>query len=127
MTAESNVTDRHAGAMALVRRLRALLDDEFEALKAQDLEWFERMQPLKLELLQSLGSAMPPDSTATAADAAQVALQKLPRNGAAARVRNRCQLTGRSRAYIGTFGLSRIAFREMALQGLIPGVRKASW
>lgn len=75
MTAESKVTDKHAGAMALVRRLRALLDDEFEALKAQDLEWFERMQPLKLELLQSLGSAMPPDSTATAADAAQVALQ----------------------------------------------------
>ena len=75
MTAESNVTDRHAGAMALVRRLRALLDDEFEALKAQDLEWFERMQPLKLELLQSLGSAVPPDSTATAGDAAQVALQ----------------------------------------------------
>ena len=59
--------------------------------------------------------------------AAQVALQKLPRNGAAARVRNRCQMTGRSRAYISTFGLSRIAFREMALQGLIPGVRKASW
>src|SRR5262245_9931344 len=59
--------------------------------------------------------------------AAQVALQKLPRNGAAQRVRNRCQMTGRSRAYVRTFGLSRIAFREMALQGLIPGVRKASW
>jgi len=59
--------------------------------------------------------------------AAQVALQKLPRNGAKARVRNRCQLTGRSRAYVGAFGLSRIAFRELALQGLIPGVRKASW
>lgn len=59
--------------------------------------------------------------------AAQVALQKLPRNGAANRVRNRCQMTGRSRAYVGMFGLSRIAFREMALQGLIPGVRKASW
>ena len=59
--------------------------------------------------------------------AAQVALQKLPRNGAMARVRNRCQMTGRSRAYVGTFGLSRIAFREMALQGLIPGVRTASW
>ena len=59
--------------------------------------------------------------------AAQVALQKLPRNSAAERVRNRCQMTGRSRAYVRTFGLSRIAFREMALQGLIPGVRKASW
>jgi flagellar biosynthesis/type III secretory pathway chaperone len=79
MTAESNVTDRHAGAMALVRRLRALLDDEFEALKAQDLEWFERMQPTKLELLQSLAGAVPPESTATAAgdsaNAAQLALQ----------------------------------------------------
>lgn len=69
--------------------------------------------------------------SATAGDeekrAAQVALQKLPRNGAKARVRNRCQMTGRSRAYIGHFGLSRIAFREMALQGMIPGVKKASW
>jgi flagellar biosynthesis/type III secretory pathway chaperone len=79
MTAESKVTDKHAGAMALVRRLRALLDDEFEALKAQDLEWFERMQPTKLELLQSLAGAVPPESTATAAgdsaNAAQLALQ----------------------------------------------------
>lgn len=59
--------------------------------------------------------------------AAQVALQKLPRNGAKVRVRNRCQMTGRSRGNLRTFGLSRIAFREMALQGLIPGVKKASW
>jgi small subunit ribosomal protein S14 len=59
--------------------------------------------------------------------AAQVALQKMPRNSAKARIRNRCQMTGRSRGYVATFGLSRIAFREMALQGLIPGVRKASW
>ncbi len=59
--------------------------------------------------------------------AAQVALQKLPRNGSKTRVRNRCQMTGRSRGNIRAFGLSRIAFREMALQGLIPGVKKASW
>ncbi|MCX5765938.1 MAG: 30S ribosomal protein S14 [Gemmatimonadetes bacterium] len=59
--------------------------------------------------------------------AAQVALQKLPRNSAAERVRNRCSMSGRSRAYISHFGLSRIAFRDMALMGLIPGVRKASW
>ena len=59
--------------------------------------------------------------------AAQVALQHLPRNGAKARIRNRCQMTGRSRGNLQHFGLSRIAFREMALQGLIPGVRKASW
>ena len=59
--------------------------------------------------------------------AAQVALQKLPRNGATIRIRNRCQMSGRSRGYVAMFGLSRIAFRDMALQGLIPGVRKASW
>ena len=83
MTAESKVTDKHAGAMALVRRLRALLDDEFEALKAQDLEWFERMQPTKLELLQSLAGAVPPESTVTAAgDSANAAA--MPRSPAAA-------------------------------------------
>jgi small subunit ribosomal protein S14 len=59
--------------------------------------------------------------------AAQVALQKMPRNGAAIRIRNRCQMTGRSRGYVAMFGLSRIAFRELALQGMIPGVKKASW
>jgi small subunit ribosomal protein S14 len=68
-----------------------------------------------------------PKATDEEKRAAQVALQKLPRNSAAVRVRNRCQMTGRSRGYVSHFGLSRIAFREMALQGLIPGVRKASW
>jgi small subunit ribosomal protein S14 len=58
---------------------------------------------------------------------AQAGLQKLPRNSAKERVRNRCSMTGRARGYVATFGLSRIAFREMALMGLIPGVRKASW
>ncbi|MCS7082441.1 MAG: type Z 30S ribosomal protein S14 [Bacteroidetes bacterium] len=43
------------------------------------------------------------------------------------RQRNRCQRCGRPRAYLRKFGLCRICFREMALQGLIPGVRKASW
>lgn len=55
------------------------------------------------------------------------ALQKLPRNSSAVRLRNRCRLTGRSRGYMRRFGLSRIAFREMARAGLIPGIRKASW
>ncbi|HPF61194.1 MAG: 30S ribosomal protein S14 [Gemmatimonadales bacterium] len=54
-------------------------------------------------------------------------LQKMPRNASPTRVVNRCMLTGRSRAYVRRFGLSRIAFREMALSGMIPGVRKASW
>lgn len=59
--------------------------------------------------------------------AAQFALQKLPRNSSPVRIRNRCQMTGRSRGYEGAFGLSRIALREMANNGLLPGVRKASW
>ncbi|MHB8839000.1 MAG: 30S ribosomal protein S14 [Gemmatimonadaceae bacterium] len=59
--------------------------------------------------------------------AAQFALQRLPRNSSPSRIRNRCQMTGRSRGYEGAFGLSRIALREMANNGLLPGVRKASW
>jgi small subunit ribosomal protein S14 len=58
---------------------------------------------------------------------ALVKLQKLPRDASPTRIRNRCQLTGRSRAFLRTFGLSRIALRELALEGKIPGVRKASW
>ncbi|HLW31833.1 MAG TPA: 30S ribosomal protein S14 [Aequorivita sp.] len=56
-----------------------------------------------------------------------VGLQKLPRNASPVRLHNRCKLTGRPRGYMRTFGLSRVTFREMANQGLIPGVRKASW
>ena len=56
-----------------------------------------------------------------------VGLQKLPKNSAPTRQRNRCKLTGRPRGYMRQFGLSRITFREMALNGKIPGVVKASW
>ena len=55
------------------------------------------------------------------------ALQKLPKNSSKVRLHNRCQLTGRPRGYIRQFGISRVTFREMALSGLIPGVKKASW
>lgn len=54
-------------------------------------------------------------------------LQKLPKNASPVRVKNRCNLTGRSRGYLRAFGLSRIAFRELAREGKIPGVKKASW
>jgi small subunit ribosomal protein S14 len=54
-------------------------------------------------------------------------LQKLPRNASPVRLHNRCPLTGRSRGFLRAFGISRIVFREMALEGKIPGVRKASW
>ena len=55
------------------------------------------------------------------------ALSKLPRNASPTRLHNRCKLTGRLKGYIRQFGISRIQFREMASNGLIPGVKKASW
>jgi len=55
------------------------------------------------------------------------ALQKLPKDASPVRLHNRCKLTGRPKGYMRTFGISRVTFREMANQGLIPGVRKASW
>ena len=54
-------------------------------------------------------------------------LDLLPRNASPVRLKNRCQLTGRPRGYMRYFGLSRIMFLDMALNGLIPGVKKASW
>jgi small subunit ribosomal protein S14 len=55
------------------------------------------------------------------------ALDKLPRNASPVRLKNRCQLTGRPRGYMRHFGMARVIFRDMALDGKIPGVRKASW
>lgn len=55
------------------------------------------------------------------------ALDKLPKNSSAVRLHNRCKLTGRPRGYMRIFGISRVLFRDMALAGKIPGVRKASW
>jgi small subunit ribosomal protein S14 len=55
------------------------------------------------------------------------ALQKLPKNASPVRLHNRCKLTGRPKGYMRLFGVSRINFREMAVKGLIPGVKKASW
>lgn len=58
---------------------------------------------------------------------AMIALQKLPANSSKVRVHNRCGLTGRPRGYMRQFGISRVTFREMALDGKIPGIKKASW
>lgn len=55
------------------------------------------------------------------------ALDALPKNSSKVRLKNRCQLTGRPKGYMRFFGISRVAFREMALNGKIPGVKKASW
>lgn len=56
-----------------------------------------------------------------------VGLSQLPRDASPTRVVNRCEVTGRRRAYIRRFHMSRLTFREMASQGMIPGVTKASW
>ena len=55
------------------------------------------------------------------------ALQKLPKNSSKVRLHNRCQLTGRPRGFMRQFGISRVTFREMALSGKIPGIKKSSW
>ena len=55
------------------------------------------------------------------------ALDQLPKNSSKVRLKNRCQLTGRPKGYMRFFGVSRVTFRDMALAGKIPGVRKASW
>ncbi|MBK7214114.1 MAG: 30S ribosomal protein S14 [Bacteroidales bacterium] len=56
-----------------------------------------------------------------------VGLQKLPKNASPVRLHNRCKITGRPKGYMRQFGISRINFRFMALDGLIPGVTKSSW
>lgn len=54
-------------------------------------------------------------------------LDKLPRNSSKIRLHNRCLLSGRPKGYMRMFGISRVAFRKMALEGKIPGITKASW
>lgn len=61
------------------------------------------------------------------ADGDYEALDLLPKNASPVRLKNRCALTGRPKGYMRVFGISRIKFRELANQGLIPGVKKASW
>lgn len=56
-----------------------------------------------------------------------VGLDKLPRNSSRVRLHNRCKLTGRPKGYMRKFGISRVTFREMAGEGRIPGITKASW
>ena len=68
-----------------------------------------------------------PKSTPEDVDAAVIRLQKMPRDASPSRVRNRCSQSGRARGYLRKFGVSRIALRELALEGQIPGVVKSSW
>jgi len=68
-----------------------------------------------------------PKSTVEEVDAAVIKLQKMPRDASPIRVRNRCSQSGRTRGYLRKFGVSRIAFRALSLEGQIPGVVKSSW
>jgi small subunit ribosomal protein S14 len=68
-----------------------------------------------------------PNSSVEQVDEAVMKLQKLPRDASGVRVRNRCSQSGRPRGFLRKFGISRIALRELALQGQIPGVIKSSW
>lgn len=68
-----------------------------------------------------------PNSSPEQVDEAVLKLQKMPRDASAVRVRNRCSQTGRPRGYLRKFGISRVSFRELSLEGQIPGVVKSSW
>ena len=88
----------------------------------------ERLVKLKWDKRQMLKKAILDQSTSEEDRMKAVAdLDKLPKNSSPVRLRNRCQLTGRSRGFLRKFKLSRLCFREMANAGLIPGVVKASW
>ena len=88
--------------------------------KAKVVLWAERRKAAK-KIINN------PKSTPEEVDAAVIKLQKMPRDASPIRVRNRCSQSGRSRGYLRKFGISRIALRDLALQGQIPGVVKSSW
>ena len=91
-----------------------------EKRKKMVAQYSERRAELKKIINQ-------PTSTVEQVDEAVMKLQKLPRDASAVRVRNRCSQTGRPRGFLRKFGISRIALRELALEGQIPGVIKSSW
>ena len=81
----------------------------------------------RAELTKILKSTDSSEEVQSAKWDAMMNLQKLPANSSKIRLHNRCGLTGRPRGYMRQFGISRVTFREMALEGKIPGVRKGSW
>ena len=91
-----------------------------EKRKKMVAKYAERRKALK-KIINS------PESTPEQVDEAVMKLQKFPRDASPVRVKNRCSQTGRPRGYLRKFGVSRVALRELALQGQIPGVVKSSW
>ena len=101
-----------------------------ESMKARERKrekLHARYEKKRAELVKVLKSTDDSEDIVAAKWDAMMALQKLPANSAKNRIHNRCGLTGRPRGYMRQFGISRVTFREMALSGKIPGVKKASW
>ena len=101
-----------------------------ESMKARERKrekMVARYAEKRAELTKILKSSDNSEEAQEAKWDAMIAIQKLPANSAKIRVHNRCGLTGRPRGYMRQFGISRVTFREMALDGKIPGVKKASW
>jgi len=84
----------------------------------------ERYRERRLELKKIINS---PNASINEKIEARIKIEKMPRDSNPNRIRNRCNATGRPRGYYRRFGLSRITLREFVNNGLVPGVRKASW
>jgi small subunit ribosomal protein S14 len=101
-----------------------------ESMKARERKrerMVARYAKKREELTKVIKSTDSSDEVVAAKWDAMMAIQKLPANSSKIRVHNRCGLTGRPRGYMRQFGISRVTFREMALAGKIPGVKKSSW
>lgn len=86
-----------------------------------------QVEKYKAQRAELLGIIRDPKVSEDSRDEAYRALRKLPRDASPTRIRNRCNVTGRPRGYYRKFGLSRIALRDLALRGDLPGVTKSSW
>ena len=101
-----------------------------ESMKARERKresLVNRYEKKRAELTKILKSTDASEEIQSQKWDAMMQLQKLPANSSKIRKHNRCGLTGRPRGYMRQFGISRVTFREMALAGKIPGVKKASW
>ena len=87
-------------------------------------ELAERYRERRTELLSVIKD---PDASLESKREAYKAIAKMPRDASPTRHRNRCGVSGRPRAYLRQFGMSRIAVRELAHKGELPGVKKSSW
>ena len=101
-----------------------------ESMKARERKrerLVNRYEKKRAELTKILKSTDASEEIQSQKWDAMMQLQKLPANSSKIRKHNRCGFTGRPRGYMRQFGISRVTFREMALAGKIPGVKKASW